>query len=84
MDKTAAGQNPEHDTEREKTAGGWIDKSTMRTAGKSALWITGLRFVESKMIDEILKHGQVLGSQVFELDSTASPGIRELPDHIRF
>ena len=44
-------------------------------AGKSTVWITGLGFTESKMIDEILKHGQVLDRQVFELNSAASPGV---------
>ena len=36
----------------------------------SALWITGLGFIESKIIDEILEHGQVFGRQVFELYPT--------------
>jgi len=40
--------------------------------GKSTCWIIGLGFTESKMIDEILEHGQVLNREVFELHAAAS------------
>ncbi len=46
------------------------------------LWITALVFIGSKMIDEILEHGQLLDRQVFELHPTA-PDADLLPGTFR-